>query len=118
MTKVSGARIRSIHQRRILDWLADGGGTVSEVSNALSMRMPHTSAALKQLRESGDVVRDDLNIRGSRLRLSSQGLARLEADGFDRLEASVRWPPPPGAAGIVLARDGSMLLLGYASKPQ
>ena len=118
MTKVSGTRIRSIHQRRILDWLADGGGTVSEVSNALSMRMPHTSAALKKLRESGDVVRDDLNIRGSRLRLSSQGLARLEADGLDRLEASVRWPPPPGAAGIVLARDGSMLLLGYASKPQ
>ena len=29
----------------------------------------------------------------------------------------VRWPPPPGAAGIVLGREGSMLLLGYASQP-
>ena len=111
-------RIRSSHQRRILDWLADGGGTVTEVSNALSMRVPHASAALKQLRESGDVVRDDVHIRGSRYRLSSQGLERLEADGLDRLCELVQWPPPPGAAGIVLAREGPMLLLGYASRLQ
>ena len=47
-------RIRSKHQRRVLDWLADGGGTVTEVSNALGIRVPHASAALKKLRESGD----------------------------------------------------------------
>ena len=117
VTKVSGKRIRSNHQRRIMDWLADGGGTVSEVAEALSMRLPHASAALKQLRQSGYVVRDNDVIRGSKLRLSAQGLTRLEEDGFSSLETLVRWPPPPSAAGIVLAREGSMLLLGYAIKP-
>lgn len=117
MTMVRLSRIRSTHQRRVLDWLADGGGTVTEVSVALKIRMPHASAALKKLRESGDVVRDEANIRGSRYRLSSQGLARLDFDGLARMTELVQWPPPPGAAGIVLARDGPMMLLGYASQP-
>mgnify|MGYP001319811656 CR=1 FL=1 len=95
---VRSNRIRSTYQRRVLDWLADGGGTVTEVSQALSIRVPHASAALKQLRESGDVVRDDASLRGSRYRLSSQGLNRLEGDGLARLNELVRWPPPPGAA--------------------
>ena len=114
---VRSNRIRSTYQRRILDWLADGGGTVTEVSQALGIRIPHASAALKKLRESGDVARDHVSQRGSRYRLSSQGLTRLESDGLSRLNELVRWPPPPGAAGIVLAREGPMLLLGYASMP-
>ena len=87
-------RIRSNYQRRVLDWLTDGGGTVSDVARALNLRMPHASAALKQLRESGDVVRDEENIRGSYYRVTSQGLSRIEADELYRLISSVQWPPP------------------------
>ena len=110
-------RIRSNYQRKVLDWLADGGGTVSDVAKALELRMPHASSALKQLRESGDVVRDEENIRGSFYRVTAQGISRIESDELYRLINSVTWPPPPGAAGIVLSRDDSMLLLGYTSQP-
>ena len=47
--------IRSTHERRILDWLADSSGTVSEVAGALKMRVPHASAAFKKLRQKGYV---------------------------------------------------------------
>ena len=108
-------RIRSVHQRRLLDWLADGGGTVSDASDALGIRMPHASAALKRLRESGDIVRDHGSRRGANHRLTAQGLMRLEQDGLDRLLHLVDWPPPKKALGIVLARDREMVLLGYTS---
>ena len=110
-------RIRSTYQRKILDWLSDGGGTVTEVSQALQIRVPHVSSALRKLRESGHVVRDDTSKRGSKYRLTSSGINRLESDALSRLKELVTWPPPPGAAGIVLARDKQMLLLGYVSKP-
>ena len=45
--------IRSRYQRRILDWLLDGGGTVSQASNVLGIAMPHASLAMRQLRELG-----------------------------------------------------------------
>ena len=61
---VRSVRIRSNYQRRILDWLSDGGGTVTEVSENLGILVPHVSATLKKLRETGDVVRDDQNLRG------------------------------------------------------
>ena len=48
---MSGERIRSGHQRRVLNWLLDGGGTVSEIAESLELRMPHASLALRQLRE-------------------------------------------------------------------
>jgi len=117
VTMVRGNRIRSTYQRKILDWLADGGGTVTEVSRELRIRIPHVSSALRKLRESGDVVRDDTKKRGSKYRLTSTGIGRLESDSLSRLLDLVTWPPPPNAAGIVLARDGPMLLLGYVSNP-
>ena len=114
---VRSVRIRSNYQRRILDWLSDGGGTVTEVSENLGILVPHVSATLKKLRETGDVVRDDQNLRGSKYRISSKGLDRIESDNIRRLVELVQWPPPPGAAGIVLSRDGPMLILGYVTKP-
>ena len=43
-------RIRSGYRRRMLDHLADGGGTVSEIALAVGLRLPHASAELKRMR--------------------------------------------------------------------
>ena len=56
---MSGERIRSGHQRRVLNWLLDGGGTVSEIAESLQLRMPHASLALRQLRERQEVSREE-----------------------------------------------------------
>ena len=71
VTSTSGKRIRSSYQKRILEWLIDSGGSVSDVAQALDLRVPHASLALSQLRESGDVIRDDdTGIRGAIHRIS------------------------------------------------
>ena len=115
---VSGARIRSGYHRRILDWLADGGATVSEISEHLSLRMPHASLALRQLRESGDVIREDQSgIRGAKHRLSELGLERLESDALTRVQRYVK-DIPADADGILLSREGSLVLLGFVKNPQ
>ena len=73
-----------------------------------ALRVPHASAALEAsdvIREY--VVRDDQILRGSRYRLIIPRFgARLESDGLARLSELVRWPPPPGAAGIVSSQRG------------
>ena len=55
-----GKRIRSSYHKRVLEWLIDAGGSVSDIAQALDLRMPHASLALRQLRDSGDILRDDL----------------------------------------------------------
>ena len=77
--------IRSRYQRRILDWLLDGGGTVSQASEALGIAMPHASLAMRQLRELGEVQRDDsASIRGAIHRLTPKG-ANLLTDLVERV---------------------------------
>ena len=110
-------RIRSGYQRRILDWLADGGGTVSDISEQLELRMPHVSLALRQLRESGDVAREDQSgIRGAVHRMTSTGLERLQQDSLHRIQKYVKQIPSNGEM-ILLSRDASTLLLGYVNEP-
>ena len=78
--------IRSRYQRRILDWLLDGGGTVSQASEALGIAMPHASLAMRQLREHGEVQRDDsASIRGAMHRLTSDGADHLLNDLIERV---------------------------------
>ena len=75
---MSKGRIRSNYQRRVLNWLLDGGGTVSQIATALALQMPHASLALRQLRERGDVGRDDeAGIRGADHFITDQGRLRL-----------------------------------------
>jgi len=110
-------RIRSGYQRRILDWLSDGGGTVSDISEQLELRMPHVSLALRQLRESGDVVREDQSgIRGAVHRMTSSGFERLQQDSLHRIKKYVKQIPSDGEI-ILLSRDDSALLLGYVNEP-
>ena len=114
---MSKGRIRSGYQRRILDWLADGGGTVSDISEQLKLRMPHVSLALRQLRDSGDVVREDQSgIRGAVHRLTTAGIERLQQDSLHRIKKYVKEIPVSGEI-ILLSRDDSTLLLGYVNEP-
>ena len=55
MTILSSRRLRSRTQRRILNWLLDYSGSLTEISTALTIRTPHTSLALSELRKRNSV---------------------------------------------------------------
>ncbi len=115
---MSGERIRSGHQRRVLNWLMDGGGTVSEIAESLQLRMPHASLALRQLRERKEVSRDEQgSIRGAIHRLNEAGRTRLANDALARTRTLLTQIPPQAEA-IVLSQDGPHLLLGYVKTPR
>ena len=114
---MSEKRIRSSHQRRVLNWLLDGSGTVSDIAEALKLRMPHASLALRQLRERNEVSRDEQgSIRGAKHRLNEAGRARLIEDSLARARQLVT-SRPVGAEGIVLSKEGPHVLLGYVKPP-
>ena len=114
---MSGERIRSGHQRRVLNWLLDGGGTVSEIAESLGLRMPHASLALRQLRERKEVSRDEQgSIRGAIHRLNEAGRRRLSEDAVARARTLITQIPQKADA-IVLSQDGPQLLLGYVKNP-
>lgn len=114
---MSGERIRSGHQRRVLNWLLDGGGTVSEIAESLELRMPHASLALRQLRERKEVSRDEQgSIRGAIHRLNEAGRMRLSEDAVARARTLIT-EIPQQADAIVLSQDGPQLLLGYVKNP-
>ena len=115
---MSGEKIRSGHQRRVLNWLMDGGGTVSEIAESLELRMPHASLALRQLRERKEVSRDEQgSIRGAIHRLNEVGRGRLSQDAVARARSHIR-EVPSEAEAIVLSQDGPHLLLGYVKPPR
>ena len=110
---MSKGRIRSSYQRRVLNWLLDGGGTVSNIAEALSLQIPHASLALRQLRERGEVTREDQSgIRGAAHFITEHGRQRLEHDALARLRGATVHPPPQ-ADGLLLGHDGQYVLLGY-----
>ena len=104
--------IRSRYQRRILDWLLDGGGTVSQASDALGIAMPHASLAMRQLRELGEVQRDDgASIRGAMHRLTPKGADHLLNDLIERVR-KVTTSIPTGMDAVVLSNDRTSIVLG------
>lgn len=115
---MSAKQIRSGHQRRVLNWLIDGSGTVSSIAESLQLRMPHASLALRQLRERGEVSRDEQgSIRGAQHRLNEAGRARLSEDALARARKHVSQRPTQAEA-IVLGLDGPHVLLGYVKPPR
>ena len=109
--------IRSRYQRRILDWLLDGGGTVSQASEALGIAMPHASLAMRQLRELGEVQRDDsASIRGAIHRLTPKGADHLLTDLVERVRQQAS-NIPDGMNAVVLSNDRSSIVLGVLSEP-
>ncbi len=115
---IMSKRIRSNYRRRLLYWLADGGGTISEGAKAVGLRLPHASAELKKLRQNGFAVGDkEVGSRGAVQRLTGLGRELLHEDemaAFTRIKLDSK---PNNAIGCVLARDRQMLLLAYNKKP-
>ena len=116
VTRMSAKRIRSNYHKRVLEWLIDSGGSVSDVAQALDLRMPHASLALSQLRQSGDISRDDqTGIRGAIHRITAKGRERLEQDAVACLTMYMD-KIPEGKDAVILDSNGPMLLLGYVNK--
>ena len=111
-------KIRSGYQRRVLDWLADGGGKISEAAKDLKLRLPHASATFKKMRTEGLITVDQSeHQKGSIQRLTNKGWSKLELDELARLSEINLNKIPTNAEGCLIARDGPMIVLGYLKKP-
>ena len=113
MTNLSGRKLRSRSQRRILRWLVDYSGSLTDISNSLKIRTPHTSLALSELRKRNLVYRDDSHgIRGAIHSITEYGREILEQD---RLSLYQKYSTnlESDYDGIVLESKDRELLLCY-----
>ncbi len=105
-------RIRSVHRRRLLDRLTDGGDTVSNLARATGLRIPHASAELRRMRNDGLISSDEeAGSRGARINLTRLGWESIRSDELSRARDVLPLPNQSNQY-CLLARDGSNLLLG------
>ena len=91
---------------------------MSQASNSLGIAMPHASLAMRNLREAGEVQRDDgASIRGAVHRLTERGAQRLLMDLVGRLRKHTR-QIPEGKNAVVLSSDGTSIVLGILQSPE
>ena len=113
MTNLSRWKLRSRSQRRILRWLIDYSGSLTDISNSLNIRTPHTSLALSELRKRNLVYRDDSDgIRGAVHSITEYGREILEQDRlglYKKYSANLE----ADFDGIVLESKDAELLLCY-----
>ena len=111
-------RIRSKHRRRVLSILAQGEGTVSEISLKSNLRMPHVSAEIKRMRDDG-LVTSDLppGSRGARIRLTESGWSILEDDEWSKI-LELQDLPLDMHSCCVLSRDEENLTLCFLTTPR
>ena len=113
VTILSTKRLRSRSQRRILSWLLDYSGSLTDISNALKIRTSHTSLALSELRKNDFVHRDDSHgIRGAVHSITTHGRDRLEQDRLS-LYRKYSTNLDSDYDGIVLESKDTELLLCY-----
>ena len=114
----SPRRIRSMHRRRIISRLTEGEATVSELSFETGLRMPHTSAEIRRMREE-ELVSSDLppGSRGSKIRLTENGWRALEDDEWSKILELENVPVDKGNC-CILFRDGSDVTLCFLSPPE
>ena len=61
-----------------MDWLSDGGGTISNAAKNLDLRLPHASATFKKLRHENLITVDQIeNQKGTIQRLTKKGWEKL-----------------------------------------
>ena len=117
MTILSYKRIRSSYHWKILNFLFDAGGSVSQISKSLGIRTPHVSLALTQLRKSGFVYRDDsTGLRGAIHKITNLGRERLEEDSIALLQNHLSEINDSYDATVLDSR-GSNLVLCYMKNP-
>ena len=108
----SSGKIRSRNRRRLLNRLADGGATVSEMATDSGIRVPHVSAEVRKMRNDA-LVDSDMppGSRGAVIHLTDKGWDAVRSDEWSRaLEAL---PLPENDNQIcILSRDGPNLLIG------
>jgi len=112
-------RIRSSVRRRILDRLSEGRATVSEISRATSMRLPHTSAELKRMRREDLVYSDDITgSRGASIALTVKGWNIMRSDEIARLQSLPTTQPPDSALGRLVSVNDGNLLVAFIRRPE
>ena len=114
---MSGQNIRSSVHRQVLLHLRRRPATVSQLAQALNLRMPHASLACKQLKVQGWVHRDESSgLRNAPFSLTHEGLARLDADALAKIGAQFN-DVPRQQTGVVLQSEGEDVLIGYLEPP-
>ncbi len=105
-------KIRSMHRRRLLNRLTEGGGTVSVLAREVGLRVPHASAELRRMRNDGLVASDlSAGSRGARIHLTESGWESVRDDELARATEASPLPDDTSMC-CLLARDGPNLLLG------
>jgi len=111
-THFSSGKIRSRNRRRLLNRLADGGATVSEMAADSGIRVPHVSAEVRKMRNDA-LVDSDMppGSRGAVLHLTEKGWDTVRSDEWSRALEALPLPDDDNKI-CILSRDGPNLLIG------
>ena len=116
--QLSSGKIRSKNRRRLLNRLADGGATVSEMAADSGIRVPHVSAEVRKMRNDA-LVDSDMppGSRGAVLHLTDKGWDAVRSDEWSRALEALPLPDDDNQI-CILSRDGPNLLIGMMGQTE